>query len=189
MGLRQQSGTADHNAYSTASRALGALLLAKTGVHREQNLRWATISLDWLYTHLKDSDDLYFDGFRSPNWDVSKTKWTYNTRAPIRAFVEHYLLTKNQTSLERAKTQAKAATDRNKSFYDSERSKESQYAKLPVGERPTVKPLLVNGGDVPDVLATIRPLKRDRRGETGGRRRETRGLALSPLSPLSFQVN
>ena len=29
---------------------------------------------------------------------------------------------------------------------DSERSKASQYAKLPVGERPTVKTLLANGG-------------------------------------------
>ena len=114
-----KEGTADHNTCSTAASALGAILLAKSGVQRERNLKWGGQALDWLYEHLRDSDNLFFDGFRSPNWTLSKTKWTYNTGAPIRAYVEHYRLTKRPESLVRAKTLAKAANDRNLAFYDS----------------------------------------------------------------------
>ena len=114
-----KDGTADKNTCSTASSALGALLLARVGVKRERNIAWAKEALNWLYLHLKDSDDLFFDGLHAPEWSIQKTKWTYNTGAPIQAYAEMFKLTKDKESLHRAKTLAIAATDRSKALYDS----------------------------------------------------------------------
>lgn len=114
-----KAGTADKNTCSTASSALGALLLARVGVKKTQNIAWAKKALNWLYLHLKDSDDLFFDGLHAPEWSIQKTKWTYNTGAPIQAYAELYKLTKDPQSLERAKLLARAATDRSKALFDS----------------------------------------------------------------------
>lgn len=111
-------GTGDVNACSTASTALSAIGLARIGVNRKKNVQWAGDALDWIVRRLRDTDGLIQDGLHAPDWSVMQTKWTYNTGAPIRAYVEHYQLTGDKNSLEQAKRLAAAATDRNKRMYD-----------------------------------------------------------------------
>ncbi|HZP84238.1 MAG TPA: glycoside hydrolase family 76 protein [Chthonomonadaceae bacterium] len=111
-------GTDDHNACSTASAALAALGLARLGVNRQANLRRAEAALDWIVRRLRDTDGLIQDGLHAPDWKVMPTKWTYNTGAPIRAYVEHHQLTGDKASLEEANRLARAATDRTKRLYD-----------------------------------------------------------------------
>lgn len=113
-----KDGTGNYNACSAASVALAAVNLARIGVNRKANLDWTRSALAWITRRLRDTDDLIQDGLRAPNWTVDRTKWTYNTGAPIRVHVEAYRLTKDKRHLEEAKRLARAATDRSKRLYD-----------------------------------------------------------------------
>ncbi|MCX7046821.1 MAG: hypothetical protein NTX50_15205 [Candidatus Sumerlaeota bacterium] len=111
-------GTLNRTACSTASTALAALFLARAGVDRQKNTEWARALLLWIRDRLQDSDSLVRDGLSAPDWKVNSTKWTYNTGAPMRGWVEHYRLTKDRASLDEARRLAVAATDRSKRLYD-----------------------------------------------------------------------
>lgn len=79
-------------------------------------VQWGYSALDWVWCKIRDpQDNLVRDGLRLGDgvWTIMSTKWTYNTGIPIRAYVEHYRLTGDQTSLSRAKTLADAAVNRN----------------------------------------------------------------------------
>ncbi|MCW3054900.1 MAG: hypothetical protein JWN14_4070 [Chthonomonadales bacterium] len=111
-------GTGDRNACSTVSLALAAISLTRLGIDRAATLAMCRAALNWTSTHLRDTDDLIQDGLHSPDWAIMTTKWTYNTGALIRAYVDLYRFTGDRTYLNEAKRLAKAATDRSKRLYD-----------------------------------------------------------------------
>lgn len=113
-----KANTSDKTACSTSGAALAAFRLARCGIRRDYYLRWGREALEWVMTHMRDTDGLIRDGLRPPAWTIVETKWTYNTGVPIHAFVEHYRLTKEPESLETARRLADAAMDRNKRLYD-----------------------------------------------------------------------
>lgn len=110
--------TSDRGTSSTAGSALAALLLARVGVNPKFYTAWGHDLLTWLTTWLLDSDDLIMDAIVEPNWDVRRVKWTYNTGVPLRAYVEHYRLTRNPQSLAMATRLAHAALDPQKGLFD-----------------------------------------------------------------------
>src|SRR4029079_8624615 len=95
-----------------------AVSLARIGINRPDNLRWTKAALDWIFRRLRDTDDLIRDGLHAPDWTVMPTKWTYNTGAPIRAYVEYHRLTGDKAALESAQRLARAAVDPTKRLYD-----------------------------------------------------------------------
>lgn len=111
-------GTSDKTVSATAGAALAALMLAKAGWNASFNISWGGSVLAWLWSHLKDTDNLILDGLKSPSWNIMTTKWTYNTGVPMRAYIEHYRLSNNATSLVNATTLANAALDHTKRMYD-----------------------------------------------------------------------
>ena len=102
-------GTGDRGTSSTAGAALAALLLARAGVDTKFYTAWGHTLLDWLSRRLRDTDSLVMDALVPPDWTVRRVKWTYNTGVPMRAYVEHYRLTKSQDSLAQASKMAHAA--------------------------------------------------------------------------------
>jgi uncharacterized protein YyaL (SSP411 family) len=113
-----KANTSDKSACSTSGAALAAFRLAKVGVRRDYYLKWGRGALDWVVTRMRDKDDLVRDALREPGWRMIDTKWTYNTGAPIHAFVEHYQLSKDRSSLEEARRMGAASIDRSKRLYD-----------------------------------------------------------------------
>jgi predicted alpha-1,6-mannanase (GH76 family) len=94
-------------------------MMARAGVNVEFNTRFGHEVLTWLMTHLLDKDGLVMDALTPPNWDVRPIKWTYNTGVPMRAFVEHYHLTKSPDSLRMAENLARASLNPNGALFDS----------------------------------------------------------------------
>jgi len=113
-----KAGTSDRTTSATAGAALAALTLARAGWNASFNISWGASVLSWLWTHLRDTDNLILDGLQSPNWAVMTTKWTYNTGVPMRAYIEHYRLTNNSASLANATTLANVALDHTARLYD-----------------------------------------------------------------------
>lgn len=111
---KSKSGTGDKGTSSTAGAALAALTLAKTGVNASFNTNWGGNVLQWLMANLLGSNGLIQDALVYPDWRKRAIYWTYNTGVPIRAFVEHYRLTKSADSLNQATALAQAAMDRKK---------------------------------------------------------------------------
>jgi hypothetical protein len=110
--------TSDRGTSSTAGSALAALVLARAGVNAKFYTAWGHDLLTWLTKNLLDSDGLIMDALVPPNWEARRVKWTYNTGVPIRAYVEHYRLTKNPQSLAMATQLGKAALNHNCSLFD-----------------------------------------------------------------------
>jgi mannose/cellobiose epimerase-like protein (N-acyl-D-glucosamine 2-epimerase family) len=108
----------DRTTSATAGSALAAILLAKNGVDKDENLAWAKKLLNWIDTKMVDSDGLVRDGLYAKTWKVMETKWTYNTGVPIRAYVELFKLTKDKEWLSKATKLGDAAIDRTKGLYD-----------------------------------------------------------------------
>ena len=111
--------TSDKTVSATAFAALAAFRLAeyypdRPWFDRSFMVQWGFNALDWVWTKLRDEDNLVRDGLRPDNggWTIMDVKWSYNTGVPIRAYVEHYRLTDNQSSLSRARTLALAAINR-----------------------------------------------------------------------------
>jgi len=113
-----KANTADRGTSSTAGAALAALMLARAGVDTKFYTDWGLNVLTWLTTHLQDADGLIMDALTPPNWEVRRVKWTYNTGVPMRAYVEHYRLTKNPASLAMATKMARAALNKNGELFD-----------------------------------------------------------------------
>lgn len=111
-------GTSDRTACATSGAAAGALALARHGVDRYANVRLARELLQWVRDKLVDTDGLVRDGLAAPDWRIMDTKWTYNTGVTLRAWTDHYLLTRERGSLSEARRLASAATDRTKRLYD-----------------------------------------------------------------------
>lgn len=110
--------TSDRGTSATAGSALAALVLARAGVNTKFYTTWGHELLTWLTTKLLDKDGLIMDALVPPNWEPRGVKWTYNTGVPIRAYVEHYRLTKKPGSLAMATKLAKAALNRNGGLFD-----------------------------------------------------------------------
>jgi hypothetical protein len=110
--------TSDRGTSSTAGGALAALMLARAGVDEEFYTNWGLGLLSWLTTRLLDADGLIMDALAAPDWAVRSVKWTYNTGVPMRAYVEHYRLTKSRESLAMATRLARAAIDLNEGLFD-----------------------------------------------------------------------
>ncbi len=113
-----KSGTADKTVSATAGAALAALTLARAGRNASFNIAWGASALSWIWTRLRDTDGLILDGLKAPNWAVMTTKWTYNTGVTMRAYVEHYRLTKDPESLKKAAQLAAAALNHTSRLYD-----------------------------------------------------------------------
>ena len=113
-----KADTGDRGTSATAGAALAALVLARAGVNTKFYTDWGLTVLTWLSTHLQDADGLIMDALTPPKWEVRRVKWTYNTGVPMRAYVEHYRLTKNPASLAMATKLARAALDKNKGLFD-----------------------------------------------------------------------
>jgi predicted alpha-1,6-mannanase (GH76 family) len=113
-----KANTSDRGTSSTAGAALAALMMARAGVNVEFNTQFGHEVLTWLMTHLLDKNGLVMDALTPPNWEVRRVKWTYNTGAPMRAFVEHYELTQSPDSLRMAENLARAALDPNEALFD-----------------------------------------------------------------------
>lgn len=113
-----KANTSDRGTSSTAGAALAALMMARAGVNTAFYTKWGNDVLTWLMTHLLDKDDLVMDALAPPNWEARPVKWTYNTGVPMRAYVEHYRLTKSQASLQMATKLARAAIDQNQGLFD-----------------------------------------------------------------------
>jgi hypothetical protein len=117
----------DRTTAATAGAALAALMLARAGKKVAANTQWGQDALAWLKLNLLDkADNLYFEGLQSPSWSVMETKWTHNTGVPMRAYVEHYRLTKSRESLMSATRLAEAALDHNRRLYDELASNPNQ---------------------------------------------------------------
>ena len=112
------SAATDRNTCSTAAAALAALMLAKAGVNSPFNTSWAQGVLQWLTAHLLGFNGLLQDGLAAPDWTPRLVYWSYNTGATIRAFVEHYRLTKSAASLAQATLLGQAAINRSNALYD-----------------------------------------------------------------------
>ena len=110
--------TSDRGTSSTAGSALAALMLAHAGVNAQYYTQWGLSVLTWLTSRLQDSDDLIMDALEGPNFRVRRTKWTYNTGVPMRAYAEHYRLTKSKESLASAVKLARAALNPNGAMFD-----------------------------------------------------------------------
>ena len=111
--------TSDRGTSATAGSALAALMLARAGVKTQFYGDWGLQLLSWIFTRLRDADGLIMDALIEPNWEARRVKWTYNTGVPMRAYVEHFRLTKNPRSLEMATQLARAALDVNGALFDS----------------------------------------------------------------------
>jgi hypothetical protein len=111
--------TSDRGTSSTAGSALAALMLARAGVDPKFYTQWGHDLLLWLSTRLVDTDGLVMDALVPPDWKARTIKWTYNTGVPMRAYVEHYRLTKSADSLSRASQLANAAINRDGALFDS----------------------------------------------------------------------
>lgn len=111
-------GTSDRGTSSTAGAALAALLLARAGVDTKFYTAWGHGLLAWLSRRLLDTDGLVMDALVPPDWKVRPVKWTYNTGVPMRAYVEHYRLTKSQASLTMASELARAALNPAGALFD-----------------------------------------------------------------------
>ncbi len=114
-----KANTSDRGTSSTAGSVLAAFMLARAGVEIEFYTEWGHSLLTWLSSHLLDSDGLVMDALVGPNWTARKIKWTYNTGVPMRAYVEHYRLTRSKESLMMAERLARAALSRNGALFDS----------------------------------------------------------------------
>ncbi len=101
--------TSDRGTSSTAGSALAALMLARAGVETEFYTKWGYDLLEWLTNRLLDADGLVMDALAPPDWKPRRVKWTYNTGVPMRAYVEHYRLTRSPQSLAMATKLARAA--------------------------------------------------------------------------------
>jgi hypothetical protein len=110
--------TSDRGTSSTAGSALAALMLARAGAEPEYYTGWGLDLLSWLTTRLLDADGLIMDALAAPDWAVRRVKWTYNTGVPMRAYVEHYRLTKSKESLAIATRLARAAIDVQRGLFD-----------------------------------------------------------------------
>lgn len=110
--------TSDRGTSSTAGSALAALMLARAGVEAKFYTQWAYELLDWLTSRLQDGDGLVMDALAPPDWAPRRIKWTYNTGVPLRAYIEHYRLTKNPHSLAMATRLAKAALNAQGALFD-----------------------------------------------------------------------
>ncbi|MGQ9733057.1 MAG: glycoside hydrolase family 76 protein [Candidatus Zipacnadales bacterium] len=108
----------DRNACSTGMAALAALLLARYGIERQTNIKWAAAMLEWVKANLQDTDGLIMDALVPPDWTVRRVKWTYNTGHIMRGWVELHRLTGSSSALAEAYRLAKAAVDRNGAMYD-----------------------------------------------------------------------
>jgi len=113
-----KAGVTDRGTSSTAGAALAAMVLAQAGVDREFYTKWGQKLLTWLTGNLLDKDGLIMDALEEPGWKVRTVKWTYNTGVPMRAYVEHYRLTKNADSLSMASKLARASIDRSGGLFD-----------------------------------------------------------------------
>ncbi len=111
--------TGDRGTSSTAGSTLAALVLARAGADTKFYTNWGLTVLTWLTTHLQDTDGLIMDALTPPKWDVRRVKWTYNTGIPMRAYIEHYRLTKNPASLAMATKLARAALNKDGALFDS----------------------------------------------------------------------
>lgn len=111
--------TSDRGTSSTAGSALAALMLARAGVKVEFYTRWGHDLLSWLMRHLLDTDSLVIDALSEPDWKARRIKWTYNTGVPMRAYVEHYRLTKDPNSLSMATHLARSALNVRGGLFDS----------------------------------------------------------------------
>lgn len=110
--------TSDRGTSSTAGSALAALMLARAHVNVAFYTKWGNELLSWLTTNLQDSDGLIMDALVEPDWAARRVKWTYNTGVTLRAYVEHYRLTKNRQSLALATKLARSALDKKGGLYD-----------------------------------------------------------------------
>jgi predicted alpha-1,6-mannanase (GH76 family) len=110
--------TSDRGTSSTAGAALAALVLARAGVDARFYTEWGHKLLTWLTTRLLDKDGLVMDALAGADWKPRAIKWTYNTGVPMRAYVEHYRLTKSAESLSMAVRMARAAIDRGGALFD-----------------------------------------------------------------------
>lgn len=113
-----KAGTSDKTVSATAGAALAALTLARAGWNASFNISWAGSALSWIWSRMRDTDNLILDGLKPPDWTVMPTKWTYNTGVTMRAYVEHYRLSKNSSSLTNATTLARVALDHTSRMYD-----------------------------------------------------------------------
>lgn len=119
-----KANTSDKATSSTAAAALAALMLARAGVNAKFNTAWGASALQWIMTNLRGPNGLIQDGLvpptaAQPGWTPRPVYWTYNTGVPIRAFVEHYRLTRSASSLGRATGLARAAIDHgNRPLFD-----------------------------------------------------------------------
>lgn len=124
---RERPGSWDRTTSATAGAALAALMLARAGKNVAANTQWGQDLLAWLRAHLLDkADNLYYEGLQSPTWAVMESKWTCNTGVPMRAYVEHYRLTRSKDSLMHATRLAQAALDHNRRLYDGSASNPNQ---------------------------------------------------------------
>jgi predicted alpha-1,6-mannanase (GH76 family) len=110
--------TSDKGTSATAGTALAALMLARAGVDTSRYTRLGHDVLSWLTDRLTDKDGLIMDALVPPGWTPRTIKWTYNTGVPMRAYIEHYRLTQNNESLQRATELARAAINRNGALFD-----------------------------------------------------------------------
>jgi hypothetical protein len=110
--------TSDRGTSSTAGSALAALMLARAGVNAKFYTRWGHELLTWLMDNLQDKDGFVMDALIAPDWKPRRVKWTYNTGVPMRAYVEHYRLTRDVKSLEIATDLANRTTGRFGPLFD-----------------------------------------------------------------------
>ena len=112
--------TSDRGTSSTAGSALAAMMLARAGVDTAHYTQWGLSLLDWLKTNLTDADGLVMDAMEKSGdvWKARTIKWSYNTGVPMRAYIEHYRLTKSADSLAMAEKLARAAIKRDGALFD-----------------------------------------------------------------------
>lgn len=94
------------NTCSNGNTAATCFILARLTGDSELQQRGEAI-LKWL-ERLRDSDGLFWDNIDRQG-KIEKTKWSYNSALPLRAYLERFKLTKDQNSLKQAVWIARSA--------------------------------------------------------------------------------
>lgn len=106
---------------SNSVAAVGALKMIKHARSKEEERKlyeFAKLCLNFIWTKMRDTDNVIMDGVNKNTVNLDKTKYTYNQGMTLMGFSLLYKYDKNPQWADNAKLLAEAATDRGKTIFD-----------------------------------------------------------------------
>ncbi|REG94791.1 glycoside hydrolase family 76 protein [Flavobacterium aquicola] len=108
-GVTWLEGVYDQKPACSNGKAAVLALKIYEQTHDKYYLDWGLKFYNWMHSHLRASENIYWNDMKTADRSVLKTAWTYNTGTMLQSVVSLYKITGNKEYLNEAQSLAEGA--------------------------------------------------------------------------------